>query len=238
MKKHAHLSPALAYIAAYLYGSFPLVYWLGLQSGVNLKQSGSGNVGISNLAAAGGTWRALMGGLFDVSKGFIPIHICRRLGYPEHMAELAGVCGVIGQCWPLFLRFNGGRGVSSFLGTSLLINRRGWGAAMCPIIAGAVWSFFSSLGGSGRKPDIPLKGTRGKAVPFGCFLGVLAFPFACALDQRRAGGQQPALAPFLLSGIILGRRLTAPLPDDAVHGPGHRKQALAYRLLYDRNTIR
>src|SRR6266487_4098767 len=115
MKKNANLFYVLACIAAYLYGSIPLVYLLGLRSGVDLKHSGSGNVGVSNLAAEGGVWRTLIGGLFDASKGYLPIRICRRLGYPAQVAELAGVCGVLGQCWPLFLRFNGGLGVSSFL---------------------------------------------------------------------------------------------------------------------------
>jgi acyl-phosphate glycerol 3-phosphate acyltransferase len=236
MKKNAKLSYILACIAAYLYGSLPLVYWLGLHSGADLKRSGSGNVGLTNLAAVGGVRQALLGGLFDASKGYLPIRICRRLGYPAEVAELAGVCGVAGQCWPIFLRFNGGRGLSSFLGASFLINRRGWGITMLPIFTGALWSFFSSFRHSRRKPGNPLKNTRGKAVPFGCFLGTLAFPFASSLDQHREGRQH--LAPALLSIIILGRRLTAPLPDDSIYGPARNKQALVYRLLYDRNTNR
>jgi len=45
-----------------------------------------------------------------------------------------------------------------------------------------------------------------------------------------------ALAPALLTLVILLRRLTAPLPDDATHGPAVQPRALVYRLLYDRNT--
>ncbi len=236
MKKNANLSYVLACISAYLYGSLPLVYLLGLHSGADLKQSGSGNVGVSNLVTVGGVRQALIGGLFDASKGYLPIRICRRLGYPAEVAELAGVCGVIGQCWPLFLRFNGGRGLSSFLGASFLINRRGWGIAVLPIIAGALWSFFSSFRSSRRKPGNLLKNTHGRAVPFGSFLGTLAFAFTSSLDRRREGRQR--LTPVLLSFIILGRRLTAPLPDDSIHGPARNKQALVYRLLYDRNTNR
>jgi acyl-phosphate glycerol 3-phosphate acyltransferase len=236
MKKNANLFYVLACIAAYLYGSIPLVYLLGLRSGVDLKHSGSGNVGASNLAAEGGVWRTVIGGLFDASKGYLPIRICRRLGYPEQVAGLAGVCGVIGQCWPVFLRFNGGRGFSAFLGASFIMNRRGWGIAMLPISAGGLWHFFSSFTHQLHKPADLLKSTHSKAVPFGCFLGALVFPFACFVDRRRQGG--PHLEPFLLSFIILGRRLTAPLPDDSIHGPARNKLALVYRLLYDRNTNR
>src|SRR5258708_14166523 len=82
-----------AYIAAYLYGSLPLVYFLGRQSGKNLKQSGSGNVGATNLLATGGLKRAVIGGLFDASKGHLPILTCRTLGYAAEVAKLSGGCG-------------------------------------------------------------------------------------------------------------------------------------------------
>jgi hypothetical protein len=214
----------------------PVVHLLGRLSGADLKHSGSGNVGVSNLRAVGGVKRAVIGGLFDASKGYLPIRICRRLGYPEEVAELAGICGVAGQCWPLFLRFNGGRGLSSFIGASFLINLRGWRIAILTMAAGSLWRFFSSFRYPRRKPGSQPKSTRSKAVPLGCFLGTLAFPLVCYLDRHQEGRQR--LAPVLLSFLILGRRLTAPLPDDAIHGPARNKQALLYRLLYDRNTNR
>ncbi len=142
----------LAYIIAYLYGSIPLVYFLGRQSGENLKQSGSGNVGAANLLAAGEVKQAVIGGLFDFSKGCLPILACRQLGYTVEVAELAGVCGVVGQCWPIFLRFNGGRGLSTFIGTSLLVNRKAWVVSMLPMIAGALWRNLSSFNYPLRKP--------------------------------------------------------------------------------------
>ena len=224
----------LAYIIAYLYGSLPLVYFLGRRSGVDLKQSGSGNVGAGNLFAVGGIKRAVIGGLFDTSKGYLPVLTCRRLGYAAEVAELAGVCGVVGQCWPIFLRFNGGRGFSAFIGATFLVNRRAWAISLLPIIGGSLWRILSSFRYPLRKPVRWLKNTRSKSVPFGCFLSTLVFPLVCYLDQRQERKQQ--LAPVLLSLIILGRRLTAPLSDDTIHGPTRNKKALLYRLLYDRNT--
>lgn len=224
----------LAYIAAYLYGSLPLVYLLGRQSGANLQQSGSGNVGAANLLAVGGIKRAVIGAFFDASKGWLPILTCRRLGYPEEAAELAGACGLVGQCWPIFLRFNGGRGLSAFLGASYLVNRRAWLLSLSLISGGFLWRFFSSFSFPLRKLIDRLKSTRSKSAPFGCLLGTLAFPLACYTDQRHERQQQPV--PALLSLVILARRLTAPLPDDAIHGPAVHKKALLYRLLYDRNT--
>lgn len=224
----------LVYIAAYLYGSFPLVYFLGRRSGANLKQSGSGNVGATNLLATGGLKRAVIGGLFDASKGYLPIFTSRKLGYDGEVVELAGVCGVIGQCWPVFLRFNGGRGLSAFIGASFLVNRRGWILSLFPIIGGFLWHILSSFKYLPCEPGRRFKSTRSKSVPFGSFLGTLTFPLVCYLDRRQEGKQQ--LAPVLLSLVILVRRLTAPLPDDTTHGPGRNKKALIYRLVYDRNT--
>ncbi len=233
-RRRSFLWCVLAYITAYLYGSIPLLYFLGRLSGANLKQSGSGNVGAANLLAAGDVKQAVIGGLFDVSKGCLPIVACRQLGYAEEVAELAGVCGVVGQCWPIFLRFNGGRGLSAFIGASFLINRKGWVISVLPMIGGTLWHILSSFSSPLRKPGSWLKNTHSKSVPFGCLLGTLAFPLARFLDQPQERKRQ--LAPVLLPLIIVGRRLTAPLPDDATHGPGQNKKALLYRLLYDRNT--
>jgi acyl phosphate:glycerol-3-phosphate acyltransferase len=101
------LLPAACCFGAYLYGSLPVVYLLGRQRNVDLHQVGSGNVGSANLWAAGSRARGALGWIADASKGLLPIAMARRLGCDERTAELAGVCGVAGQCWPVFLRFNG-----------------------------------------------------------------------------------------------------------------------------------
>src|SRR5437868_13297585 len=80
--------------AAYLYGSLPFVYLLGRQRNIDLHRVGSGNVGSTNLWAAGGRVRGAVGWIADASKGFVPIAMARRLGCEERTAELAGVCGV------------------------------------------------------------------------------------------------------------------------------------------------
>ncbi|WP_376794003.1 glycerol-3-phosphate acyltransferase [Thermogemmatispora sp.] len=238
---------ALAWLAAYLYGSLPLVYWLGRRSGVNLRHSGSGNVGVSNLLSSskrGRRW-AVPAALFDASKGYLPISICRRLGYPREVAELAGVCGVVGQCWPLFLRFNGGRGLSAFLGAALQMNRRAGVLALSTLASGVLWRLWSLL--SHRQAPAPTarwswtgsryampRSTRSKVVPLSGLAAIVLFTLICLREHERTRRQQ--LIPPLLAALLLLRRLTAPLPDDAEHGPTRQPTALLYRLLYDRNT--
>src|SRR5438067_3566699 len=163
---------------AYLYGSLPFVYLLGRQRDVDLHQVGSGNVGSANLWAAGSRARGALGWIADASKGLLPIAIARRLGCDERTAELAGVCGVAGQCWPVFLRFNGGRGISAFVGASLLIDRAAWAASLVPMVAGALWRVGTRSWH--RKCDcaVRLQVRRSKSVPLGCFVGTLAFLLA------------------------------------------------------------
>ncbi|HST89890.1 MAG TPA: glycerol-3-phosphate acyltransferase [Ktedonobacterales bacterium] len=231
--------------AAYLYGSLPLVYLLGRRRRVDLKRVGSGNVGATNLLAAAGFAGAALGWLFDASKGLLPIAVCRRLGYDERTARLAGVCGAAGQCWPLFLGLNGGRGISAFVGAAYMMDRRAWGGALLPMIAGSLWHV---AGRPAHRSDDTADtdggsrhGGRGKAVPLGCFVSALAFPALCAafdLDAPKRRKAPTTPAPALLALVILLRRLTAPLPDDATHGPAVQPRALLYRLLYDRNTSR
>lgn len=219
-------------LVAYLYGALPVVYLLGRQRKVNLKDVGSGNVGGHNLWATGGAARGVIGWVFDASKGLLPVAVCRRLGYPEELARLAGVCGEAGQCWPIFLWLNGGRGISAFVGAGFMIDRPSWIASLAPMIAGGLWRVTPLLARRHKGAAGPLRATRSKAVPLGCFLGAIVFPLAYVWRRPRPF----SVAPTLLTMVILVRRLTAPLPDDVMEGPEIRREALLFRLLFDRNT--
>jgi hypothetical protein len=261
----------MVWVGSYLYGSLPLLYLLGRWRRVDLRRAGSGNVGATNLWQTGSRLLAVAGWVFDASKGLLPVVAGRRLGLSEEAAALAGACGVAGQCWPVFLGFRGGRGVSAFVGAALAIDRAASLAAVVPPIAGGLWRLRERVAGErpageaeertqGERPageaggKMPWRrpaskegkrsrwhrsctvvsaprGRRSKSVPLGVLLGVLLFPLAC---RRR--GAHARCAPALLSLIVLLRRLTAPLPDDATNGPAVRRVALWYRLLYDRNT--
>jgi hypothetical protein len=226
--------------AAYLYGALPLVYLLGRTRRVDLTRSGSGNVGATNLLAAGGPAVATAGWTFDASKGLVPVLAGKALGCSQTTAELAGVCGVVGQCWPVFLRFRGGRGISAYVGAASQMDREVWALALVPMIAGGLWR-LGRVGrarargrhGSGTSGG-QVRATRSKSVPVGCFVSVALFGGLASFRRRTEG--RSAVAPALLSAVLLLRRLTAPLPDDATNGPGIRRVALWNRLLYDRNT--
>lgn len=214
---------ALFFILSYLYGSLPFIFLLGKKWNINLLESGSGNVGATNLMEAGGDKWAILGWVFDATKGFLPYILCKVFHLKRRDAELAGVFGTIGQCWPVSLGFRGGRGISSFVGAAFQIDRVAWVVSITSMSTGGLWRVCNK-----NKRN---SGQRSKAVPLGCFLGVVLFTVVAFFRSNR---RDPA--PILLSSCILLRRLTAELPDDTTNGPSVHSKALAYRLLYDRNT--
>jgi acyl phosphate:glycerol-3-phosphate acyltransferase len=218
-------------LAAYLYGSLPYVYLLGRRRRVDLKEVGSGNVGATNLWLVGGARPAVLGWLLDASKGLLPVLVGRRLGLPDTASALAGACGTAGQCWPVWLGFSGGRGISAFVGAALAIDPACWLAALVPFVVGSSWRVVPLLGSRSTPLAGRLRAGRSRSVPLGSLLGVLAFPVVSWLT-----GRGPLLPRLVLALVIAARRLTAPLPDDVVEGPSEEPHALVYRLLYDRNT--
>lgn len=219
----------------YLYGSIPLVYLLGKRNAVDLRVSGSGNVGATNLLASGARWLSLGGWLFDASKGLVSPLAARWMRCPEEVARIASACGVAGQCWPVFLGMSGGRGISAFIGASLAIGDDvGWSITLVPFILGGLWRVLPRLW-RGTAAEV-LQGARSKSVPFGCFVGVSMFPLVAAIRPRVRVRGRAALLPGLVTLVILLRRLTARLPDDVIAGPEVNPAAALYRLLYDRNT--
>lgn len=221
----------LIWIGAYLYGSIPFIDTLARKRAADLKDIGSGNVGATNLWSVGGIRLAVLGWLVDASKGLLPVLFARRVGLSPSDAAIAGVCGTAGQCWPITLEFSGGRGISAFVGASCAIDRMCWSLALIPFILGSFWHVACALPRGGPGLSRELRAHRSRSVPLGSLVGVVMFPTLMWVLGRRPIG--PAV---LLAGVILTRRVTAPLPDDVVEGPAEESRALVYRLLYDRNT--
>ena len=220
--------------AAYLYGSVPLVYAFGRRRRVDLKRVGSGNVGATNLLGASGPSLATAGWIFDASKGYLPVALARRLGCCDEVAGIAGACGIAGQCWPVTLRFQGGRGVSSYVGATAALAPAVWPFALLPMIGGGLWRALPRVWHGSGKSKGRERAARSKSVPLGCFMSTVSYPLLYA--GGTPDGRRAHVAPALLSAVVLARRLTASQPDDAGVGPARHRVALLYRLLYDRNT--
>ncbi len=117
--EHALILFAIAtLVISYLIGSIPLTWLLvKIFKGKDLHEHGSGNVGASNVFA---TTKSLpltiIGGLFDLTKGYLCMWIASLLGLPVYLQVLAGLGAILGHNYSIFLKFSGGRGVLTTVG--------------------------------------------------------------------------------------------------------------------------
>jgi len=104
----------------YLLGSCPFAHWITRwRTGLRIRQVGDGNVGARNVFhIVGPTWGTLVG-LLDGMKGLAAVLVARLLGGSLAAALLAGPAAVLGHWFPLFLRFQGGKGLATALGVML-----------------------------------------------------------------------------------------------------------------------
>jgi glycerol-3-phosphate acyltransferase PlsY len=136
----------LAYFAlpfvAYLLGSIPFGYLLVRRvRGIDIRTFGSGNVGATNVARALGLRWGAVAFLLDLGKGYLPAEAFSYVA-KQHLVEhrslfvlaLAyGGCAIAGHLYPVYLRFQGGKGVATSAGVLA-------GAATIPVLfATGVW---------------------------------------------------------------------------------------------------
>lgn len=115
------MTGGLLIVLAYLLGSVPAGFLLGYFSGVDVRRAGSGNVGATNVARVVGRTQGLITLLIDVLKGFLPVALALWLGAGEAVTSMAGLAAFLGHLYPLFLRFQGGKGVATALGVFLAL---------------------------------------------------------------------------------------------------------------------
>jgi len=110
------LSIALLFIAAYLFGSIPVGVLVGRAFGFDPRGVGSGNIGMTNVTRAGGKGAGAITFAGDLLKGMIPVLVARMAGLPPAVVAVVGLGAFLGAICSVFLRFEGGKGVSASLG--------------------------------------------------------------------------------------------------------------------------
>ncbi len=104
-------------IGAYLLGSVPAAYLIAKWSrGIDVRQYGSGNVGTANVFTVASKRWSIPVIIFDLGKGLLPVYVAQLLQLPVYQQVIVGMAAISGHNWPVFLRFNGGRGVLTTLG--------------------------------------------------------------------------------------------------------------------------
>ena len=121
------LYPALATLAAYLIGSLSFAVIVSRVMGLNDPRTyGSGNPGATNVLRSGNKAAAVLTLLLDALKGFIPVVLVdqfgARFGLGEGTVALVALAAFLGHLWPVFFRFQGGKGVATAAGVLLGLN--------------------------------------------------------------------------------------------------------------------
>ncbi len=114
------IAPTLAILVGYVLGSIPFGMLLTRLAGAgDLRAVGSGNIGATNVLRTGHRGLAAATLLLDVLKGAAAVWIAHYWWPGNEM--LAAAAAFLGHCYPVWLRFRGGKGVATLMGVSLAI---------------------------------------------------------------------------------------------------------------------
>lgn len=107
---------------AYLIGSIPIGLILSKIKGKDPRQTGSGNIGATNVMRTAGAALGIITLLGDVAKGFIPVIVVRHYSNEPILVAATGLAAFIGHLYPVYLKFRGGKGVATALGVYLAVS--------------------------------------------------------------------------------------------------------------------
>ena len=110
----------LGLAAAYLVGAIPVgVLVSRLAGGGDIRRQGSGNIGATNVLRTLGPVAAVTTLVGDIVKGYLATWVAGAVGGAPVWTAAGAVAAVVGNCWPVFLGFRGGKGMATALGAFL-----------------------------------------------------------------------------------------------------------------------
>jgi glycerol-3-phosphate acyltransferase PlsY len=178
-------------LAGYLLGSIPTGLLIGKRMGVDVRTQGSGNIGATNVARTVGRKVGVLVLLLDAFKGALPVALFLLLDLgalvdlgatlDPYLVTAVGLAPIVGHCFPVWLRFRGGKGVATALGVFLVVD---------PVALAAGAALFALLYAAFR------------IVSIGSMTAALAIPITCLLLGR------PAPITLIAAGgalIIIGK---------------------------------
>ena len=130
----------LVILFAYLIGSIPFGIIISKIMGLgNLRDIGSGNIGATNVLRTGNKLAAILTLIFDLLKGAIAVIITYYI-FNDTTAQIAALSSFLGHCFPIWLKFKGGKGVATFIGISLALY---WPAGILICLTWVLIAFLS-----------------------------------------------------------------------------------------------
>jgi len=132
----------LVILFAYLIGSIPFGIIISKIMGLgNLRNIGSGNIGATNVLRTGNKLAAILTLVFDLLKGAIAVIITYYI-FNDTTAQIAALSSFLGHCFPIWLKFKGGKGVATFIGISLALY---WPAGILICLTWVLTAFLSRI---------------------------------------------------------------------------------------------
>ncbi len=161
--------------AAYVLGSIPsalLVVWL--MTGKDVRREGSGNVGATNAVRIGGIAAGILVTAMDVAKGALPVWAMSVLNPASVWLAASMLAAIVGHCYPVWLRFAGGKGVATAFGAFVVL------APVPALAALGVWLVVLAVG---------------RWVSLASLVGAAVFPLLVSILERPG--------PVILVGVSL-----------------------------------
>lgn len=211
---------ALAVLLAYLLGSVSFPALIARRSGIDLRRAGSRKLGGGNLYRTVGPAAGISGGVLDGAKGSAAVLLARGDGLPLEIQLACGAAAIVGQLWPVFHRFDGGRA-----------NATGWGFALAADpVAALIMAIPIASGLVLRELSRP-RSTR--LMPMAALLSFFVWPAAIWESE---GLTPTVVAGLVVLALIVVRRLTAGIRADLETG-APLARIVANRVLYDRSEL-
>jgi glycerol-3-phosphate acyltransferase PlsY len=205
----------LLIIGAYLLGSVPTAYLVAKwRRGIDIRRFGSGNVGAANIVAAGSRWSSLIVIIFDLAKGMAPVYVARVINLEPYQMVVVGLAAISGHNWPVFLHFNGGRGILTTLGVVFVLAP--WLALGLTVFAFA-WMPFGQFS-------------------LGTLIALILLPVSSWFLRGTFDFEEPLTLTLGFVAILLLlviRRLTAPRTE--LSATVSQGELIVNRLLFDRD---
>jgi glycerol-3-phosphate acyltransferase PlsY len=225
------LNLSVMVLGAYLIGSLSFAVIVSRVMGLADPRSyGSKNPGATNVLRSGNRAAAVLTLAFDALKGFVPVLLVLLYG-PRHglsttAAAVAGLAAFLGHLWPVFFRFQGGKGVATAAGALLAINPGLGAATLLTWAIIAAFSRYASLASIVAAVFAPFY----QALIWGVDGSLLPLAVMCLLLIWRHEGNIHKLLAGTESKI--GHKAAAPMgplpakgkphPHSPTHHPGHR----------------
>lgn len=220
-------------IGAYLYGAVPVVYLIGRLRGVDLSKEEDMHISLWHKV---GRVEGFVGIAWDVAKGGIAVLVVdRAIGLEDWVVAGVGVAVIVGEMWPIFLRFRGEKANTTGMGMAAALAYQAIPFLLGPIVLGALIRTLPRFLRREQNMDERLRfgGPPSLSLPLGMFFGFALFPVGCWVFD--VGWERTAVG-IVLFVLILVKRLTFGLMED-IKKEGFKTSMIVYRLLFDRSSI-